>query len=82
MSEGIYKVADAVSAIGDAAARSIAPLLAALSAQQAVNAAKAAGGKTTGRASGGPSVAATVHPVGPGLAADVIGALKSLGGRT
>ena len=81
MSEGILKVADAVSAIGDAAARSTGSLLEALSAQQALNAAKAAGGNATGRASGGPSVTATVHPVGPGLAADVVNALKSLGGR-
>jgi hypothetical protein len=78
MSEGIYKVADAVSAIGDAAARSIGPLIEALSALQAARAAAASlGGEATGRM----RATASVHPVGPGLAADVVNALKSLGGR-
>ncbi|GEM_PF-3218297 len=82
MSGGIFLVVDAIGAIGDTAAKSIGQLLGALEAQKALNAAKAAGGNTTGRASGGPSVTATVHAVGPGLAADVSNALKSLGGRT
>jgi hypothetical protein len=74
MSEGLYRVVDVISAIGAAARSTAADLAAAASAATSTAAANATGAK------GGSGV--TVHAVGPGLAADVVNALKQLGGRT
>ena len=67
-----------LAGVRTSATQAASALLALASAEQAANAAKATG---SGSNRGGPSVTATVHPVGPGLAADVVNALKSLGGR-
>lgn len=83
MSEGIYKVVDAIDAIGAASLTSaqllkqlLADATAAAAGIKAVDEANSTGG-TTGRS----GVKTTVHALGPGLPADVIGALRSLGGR-
>lgn len=52
---------------------------------RAVSSAAAAAANATANSTGGtthaPGVKTTVHALGPGLPADVIGALRSLGGR-
>jgi len=71
MSEGLLKVADLISVIGDRAATATAQLKDTLAAQQAVNAAKPASSGST-----------TATNEGYGLPGQMMAALKLFEGRT
>lgn len=86
MSEGLYKVVDAINAIGAAARSATDDLQAAVSAQQA--AASGGGGDNTsgittgGKGSGLSWVSASVTAAGSMENGNLIMELKSQGGRT
>jgi hypothetical protein len=74
MSEGLFRVVDAISAIGNAAVTASAALKQTLSDQQAANAVTKPGGAKLG--------STTATNEGYGLPGEMIAALKLLEGRT